>query len=155
MAKQYTDEEILAYNDKATTAVQERYADWLIEKLAIEFPNTKAEGAFREAVRVATALRSIFQASPENQEAREESRAERAEEKAEKPKATKATRGKAAKAEPDEDEAPPAKAKPAKRSAKAAKPVANEDEEDTAVAPAPRKSAPRKASARSGAAAPF
>jgi hypothetical protein len=164
MAKQYSDEEILAYKDKEATAVQTRYADWLVEKLEIEFPNAKAQAAFYEAIRIGTALRMIFQASPENQEARQEARAERADAK---PKKT----AKAAKTnEPgddgeEEDEGTDvggmkptkAAAKPGKKTVKA-KPVPtseDEDEDAETVAPAPRKSSPRKASARSGAAAPF
>jgi len=33
MAKVMSDADIAAYKDKAATAVQTRYADWLIEKL--------------------------------------------------------------------------------------------------------------------------
>lgn len=172
MAKQLTDEEIKAYNGKASTAVQTRYADWLIEKLEIEFTGSKKEAEakealFRETVRVSTALRMIFQASPENQEAREEGKAER--EEAQEAKAAEKAKAKADKkaakaakpAEDDEaeaDETPAPKAKPAKKSAKAAKPAAPADDEDaadTAVAAAPKPKAPKKASARSGAAAPF
>jgi hypothetical protein len=157
MPKQLTDEEILGYKDKESTAVQERFADWLIEKLELEFPNAKAEAAFREAVRLATALRMIFQASPENQDARTAARAEREEVRSAKPKKT-------AKAKPVEDETEDdadarvfPKTKPAKRGrpAKASKVEDDEDSGDEVVAPAPKKSSPRKASARSGVAAPF
>lgn len=124
MAKQLTDEQIKAYKDKATSPTQERFADWMIEKLEIDFPNGKAEAAFSEAVRLATALRMIFQASPENQDAREEARSER-------------------------EEAADAK-KAAKKAPKAAK-AADEDADEEPA----KKSSPKKASARSGAAAPF
>lgn len=165
MAKQMTDEQILAYKDKATTPVQERFSDWLIEKLELEFATPKAEAAFREATRLATALRMIFQASPENQDARAEAKAER-EEATETKAETKANKksAKAAKPAKDEDddaeEAKPAKpAKATKKApAKAAKPAVDPDEEDdddTAVAAPAKKSAPKKASARSGAVAPF
>lgn len=157
MARQLSDEEILAYKHKEVTPVQERFADWLVEKLDIDFPNSKAEAAFREAVRLATALRMIFQASSENQEARTESRSERQE-----AKASKASRAAATPPEEPEEEAPPVKAvkaakASAKKSAKATAAKADDDENggDTAVAPAAKPSAPKKASARSGKPAPF
>lgn len=154
MAKQMSDEAIAAYKEKEPTAVQTRYADWLIEKLSLDFKTPKDETLFRESVRLATALRMIFQASPENQGVRAETRAEREEAAANKP----AKKSKAAKTETDEDETD---SKPAKKSAKAkaAKPAAApapdaEDDADEAVAPAAKKSAPKKA-ARSGKPAPF
>lgn len=178
MAKQMTDEQILAYKGKESTVVQTRYADWLIEKLELEFPNAKSEAAFREAVRLATALRMIFQASPENQGEREEAKAAREEAsgaKAEAKKAAKADKKakKAKEAEeaddaddaddaPEETEAKPAKGKAAAKKAapKAAPKAVPKDEEDdadtAAAAPAKGKAAaPKKASARSGAKAPF
>lgn len=169
MAKQYSDEEILAYKDKTVTTVQQRYADWLIEKLELEFPNAKAEAAFREAVRLATALRMIFQASPENQEAREAAAEEREAAQEDKAKAKAAKKSSKAKAEDEgdedaEEEAPKAKpakaakaakATPAKKATKAAKADPEDDEDDEPVAAPAKKSAPKKASARSGAAAPF
>lgn len=148
MAKQLSDEEILAYKEKDATAVQERFADWLIEKLQIEFSSPKNEAAFRETVRLATALRMVFQASPENQEARTETRAERQE--------AKASRSAATPPEESEETAAPAPAKTtkatAKKSAKATPAKADDGENggDTAVAPAAKPSAPKKASARSG-----
>lgn len=149
MAKQLTDEEILAYKEKEPTAFQTRYADWLIEKLEIEFPNTKSEAAFREAVRLSVALRMIMQASEENQAARVEAR-------------TAKSKAKAKPAEDDDTEAeaeapkPKPAAKRPGRPAKAARPTpaAAEDEDDTAVAPAPKPAAPKKA-ARAGKPAPF
>jgi hypothetical protein len=148
MAKVMSDADIAAYKDKAATAVQTRYADWLIEKLDLEFPNTKAEAAFREAVRLSTALRMIFQASPENQGARAEARTE--------DKADKKSKAKAEQADESDDETPAPKKRG--RPAKAAKPtpVDDEDSGDEAVAPAPKASKPTKAAARSkGNAAPF
>lgn len=157
MAKKYSDEEILAYKTKAATPVQERYADWLKEKLQLEFASPKAEAAFDEAVRISTALRMIFQASDENQEARAEARSEREEAAAAKPKGKPGKKAKPAAEDEDEPEAKPAKAaKPAKKAAAAkAKPADNEDEADEAVAVPTKKTGPKKASARSGAAAPF
>lgn len=158
MARQLTDEEILEYKNKEATTVQERYADWLIEKLQLEFPNPKSEAAFREAVRLATALRMIFQASPENQEARENARSEREEAPAPaKPaKAAKAAKAQPAAAEP-EAEAPKRKGGRPKKAAASQAATPESDQEnggDTAVAPAARPSKPTKA-ARSGRPAPF
>lgn len=161
MAKQMSDEKILAYKDKEATAVQERYADWLIEKLQLEFSNAKAEAAFREATRLATALRMIFQASPENQGERESAKEAREEAAAAKAQAKKDKKAKAKDAEADEPEAeetapaPKAKAAAKKAPAKANKaaPKDDEDEGDTATA-STKKAAPKKA-ARSGSKAPF
>ena len=159
MAKQLSDEEILEYKGKEATAVQERYADWLIEKLEIEFSgNAKEvaakEAAFREAVRLATALRSIFQASPENQAARAEAREEEAPASAKPAKATKAAKATPAE-EPEEvpAAAPTGKTKGKKAAKAAAATPAVVDEEnggDTAVAPAAKTSKPQKAAARGG-----
>lgn len=144
MAKAMKDEDIANYKEKAATGLQIRFADWLIEKLEIEFPNTKAEAAFREAVRLATALRMVFQASPENKKAKaEKAAAEPAEGNAEKP-------GK--KSKKDASDAPASK--PAKTRGKATATTEPADG-DTAVAATPAKRGPKKAAARSGAAAPF
>ena len=157
MAQTLSDAQIAAYKKKEATAVQTRYADWLIEKLELEFPNPKAEAAFREAVRIATALRMIFQASPENQGARAESRTAEA-------KGGKKSKGNAAPGADDDsdngdDETPAPKAKrgrPAKAQAKASKPPVDDEDadDDTPVQTTAKPKPPRKA-ARSGAAAPF
>lgn len=154
MAKQMTDEQIAAYKDKPATDVAIRFADWMIEKLGLEFKSTKDEALYREAVRQAVALRMIFQASPENQDVRGERREER--ESAAEAKAEKKASAKAAKAEPKAEESKPAKA-PAKKAAKAAKPapVDTEDEGDTATAAPAKPAKPAKKAARTGAAAPF
>lgn len=145
-AKEYTKEQLLAYKDKDATAVQTRYADWLIDKLDLEFPNAKAEAAFREAVRLGTALRMIFQASPENQEARGEAKAER----------EAVAESKPAKGEPTEKPAKAAKKTSGKKAAAAPAPVEDEeDDADTAVQATPKPSAPKKAARAGGKAAPF
>lgn len=127
--------DLTTYADKAPTDLQSRFAEWIPDQTGYN-PNsakTKAE-AFNAGVRLATALRMIFQASPENQAALEEARtaaAQRASEKAsaeEKPApAKKAPAKKAAKAAAEEA---PAKATPArKRAAKKAPAGAATEEE--------------------------
>lgn len=146
MAKQLSNEEIQAYKDKTPTDLQTRFADWLISKLGLEFANSKVEAGFREGVRLGTALRIPFQASDENQSAREDARAEREEAAAER---------KASKAPKTEPETKPAKAtKAAKKAAPAPAEPDEEDEGDTAVAAAKPAKGPRKA-ARTGAKSPF
>jgi len=129
------------YSGKEPTKLQADFADWLVEKLELNFATKKEEAAWREGVRLAVALRIPFQKSPENQAERARMEAERAD----RPVAEKAP--KAAKVV---EEAP---AKPAKRSKKAALPEPEEDaaEETVAVAKA---SKPKRA-ARTGAKAPF
>jgi hypothetical protein len=56
------------YAAKAPTQTQARFAQWLIDKCQYSFTTRKEEAAFRDGVRVATALRMPFQRSPENQE---------------------------------------------------------------------------------------
>lgn len=92
------------YADKAMTAKQAAFRDWILEKVDIDPTayKTKAE-AFDEGVRLGASLRMRFQASPENQELLAEERAAREAEKA-KPKA-KAKRGRRAE-EPEEPEEP-------------------------------------------------
>jgi hypothetical protein len=85
------------YKDKEPTDLQARFPDWLIEKVGLTFPTKKEEMAFREGVRLSTALRMPFQASDENRAATAARRAARGNstEEAEAP-AKKAT-GRAAK----------------------------------------------------------
>lgn len=99
-----------SYRDKAPTDLQARFPDWLIEKVGVTFGTKKEEAAFREGVRLATALRMPFQASPENRAATAERRAERAAQAA------------VPAAEPEPAPARPAKAAPAK-AAKATAPA--------------------------------
>jgi hypothetical protein len=110
------------YKDKAPTKLQARFPDWLIEKVGVTFGTKKEEQAFREGVRLATALRMEFQASPENRAATEQERAERAASKATapapEPTPAPAKAAKAAKA------APAAKATPTGRGRGRARPAA-------------------------------
>jgi hypothetical protein len=59
------------YLDKEPTPLQARFPDWLVEKVGITFGTAKEMAAFREGVRLSTALRIPFQASPENRAARD------------------------------------------------------------------------------------
>lgn len=115
-----TEVDYTGYATKPPTSLQARFPDWLFEKTGITFGTVKEEKAFREGVRLATALRMEFQASPENREATAKERAERAE----------------AKSAPAEAAPAPAPAKPVK-AAKAAK----------AAKPAPAPAAPAEAAA--------
>lgn len=134
-----------AYLTKPPTDLQERFADYIVE-LGYDpsAAKTKME-AFKEGVRLAVALRMIFQASPENRSATKARRAERAAaalaapDEDEKPKAKK---GKKADPEPEapkakagkkakvaEDEAPKAKAgKGGKGKGRRAAATADEDD---------------------------
>lgn len=80
------------YADKAPTDLQERFSDWLLEQVGLEFGTKKEEIAFREGVRLATALRMPFQRSPENQEVLASRRAEIEEERAKPAKKTTAAK---------------------------------------------------------------
>lgn len=121
------------YADKAPTALQTRYVDWIIEKTGVDVD--AMEDPFAEGVRLGTALRMIYQASPENKaataelrdagaeerEAREAKRVEREAEreaKAQAKEAAKATR-EAAAAERAAGKKAPAKKAPAKKAAAA------------------------------------
>lgn len=110
------------YADKTPSDLQERFAAWILEVTGFE-PNDTDD--FNEGVRLATALRMAFQASPENQEVLE-ARREAAEAKKNAPKKVKAKKAKVeddAEVEDDEEETPePVKRKPGKR-AKAAEPA--------------------------------
>jgi hypothetical protein len=114
--------DLTVYAEKAPTDLQTRFAEWIPDQTGYN-PNaakSKVE-AFNAGVKLATALRMVFQASPENQAALAESKA-RAEQ-------AKADRAKAADEKPAKAEkAAPAKA-PARKGAKAA----------AAEAPAPAK----------------
>lgn len=96
------------YLDKEPTDLQDRFATWIIEKTGYEPGSVKAEGVFRDAVQLATALRMEFQRSPENQEVLAERRAAAAKRKEERETAGPRKRGRKPKAaaddEPDEPE---------------------------------------------------
>lgn len=150
---------LTSYATKAPTDLHVRYADWLVEKLGLEFKNKAERAVFDRAVSVSTALRMPFQRSDENQEANATRAAERATAAA-APKAAKAPKAtKAAKVveEPAEAEAPAEKpAKAAKKAAKKAAPAAEEavaTEAPAEEAKPAAKRAPRKAGAKSK--APF
>lgn len=113
---------------KEPTDLQGRFADWLIEKVGVAVTSKKEEAAFREGVRLGTALRIPFQASPENQAARASKAAE--------PKPAKVAKAAAA---------------PAKKATAKAE-VATEETAEAAPAKGPRR-APRKAAP--SAATPF
>lgn len=102
---------------KPPTDLQARFGPWLLEKVGIEFGTKKETDAFLEGVRLSTALRIPFQASPENQAVR------------------------AAKASEPKPE------KPAKKVAKAAAPAAEAPAEAAPAKPGrkPRKGAPTEA----------
>jgi hypothetical protein len=115
------------YLEKEPTDLQERFADWILDKTGYE--PTDADD-FATGVQLATALRMEFQRSPENQAVLEERRAaaeERAEEKATKPAAKRGRPRKtvepvedADEPEEAEEEAPkPTRKRPAARTAKA------------------------------------
>lgn len=129
MAKKTEEErDLTAYLDKKPTDLQERFAEWLMDEDIVGYDPAKAktkEEAFREGVRLATAMRMVFQASPENQEANaaRRTKAEVAEEAPVKSSKKKA-------------------AVPAKKAKRSAEP---EEVEDEAEAPAPKKTA-KKAS---------
>jgi len=71
------------YRDKASSDLQERMAEWLLEKIdpvAHDEDGEEVEldeASFREGVRLGVALRMQFQASPENQAVLEAARAAR------------------------------------------------------------------------------
>lgn len=125
--------DLKSYLEKAATDLQERFADWLLDEDIVGYDPSAAktkEAAFREGVRLATAMRMVFQASPENRAANAERKAARGAEVEEEAPAKPAAQ-KAAKTAP-----------PAKKAAKRAAPVEEPEEEE---APAPtKKAAPKK-----------
>jgi uncharacterized NAD(P)/FAD-binding protein YdhS len=112
--------DLTVYATKAGTAMQESFADWLLEVTEYDPATAKTKGdAFRRGVILGAYLRPTFQRSEANHSRWEEQRAakeEEAEERAAKRAAAKA----AAKAEKPAKAAPAAPAK----AAKAAKPAA-------------------------------
>lgn len=138
------------YADKDATDLQSRLNDWILEKTGYE---PEDEDSFFAGVRLATALRMDFQASPENQKVLAERRAAKEEAEEEKANAPAKKRGRPKKAkaeeveeaedeeleedeEAEEEETPAPKPK-ARRAKKA--PAAEKK-------PAVRKAAPRKKS---------
>lgn len=130
-AKNYQEPDFEAILNKPPTSLQEHFSDWVVAKTGITFQTKKEEAAFREGLRIGTALRGVHQASPENQERLAEARAraaEAAQEAAAAPapakaaappakvaKAAPAKVAKATKAAPPAEAAPPAKRAPAKK----------------------------------------
>lgn len=111
------DTDFTVWATKPATDLQKRFGPWILDKVGIEFGTKKELDAFLEGVRLSTALRIPFQASPENQAARAEKAAE------EKPvKATKAAAAKASAAVEEPAEAKPA-AKAGRKAAKKAAPT--------------------------------
>jgi hypothetical protein len=110
-----TEKDYTVYAEKDPTDSQERFADWLLDKVD---PDIEGEDDFRKGVYLAKALMQEFQKSPENQEALA-ARKERVEQE----KAAKAA-------------APPRKrGRPAK--AKVEEPEVESDDDDSEEAPAP------------------
>lgn len=116
------------YADKEPTDLQERFGNWILDKVGVSFGTKKETDAFKEGVRLATALRMPFQRSPENQEASPMVRANRtgatsklkkAEEDARPAKAKKSVRRQATE-ESAEEPSRPAR-RPARRRANVAK----------------------------------
>jgi hypothetical protein len=138
--------DLTTYAEKAPTDLQSRFAEWIPDQTGYN-PNsakTKAE-AFNAGVRLATALRMVFQASPENQAALEQARAAAEQAKVDRENAAEEKPAKAAKAA----KAAPAKAAPRKGAkAAAAEPAA-------APAKSTRRPAKKAAAATTDEEAPF
>lgn len=132
MATATADMDLSVYLEKGPTDLQTRFGDWIVGTVGYDPSRAKTKDeAFREGVRLATALRMPFQRSDENQEILVSRREERESGTAEKrtpskkasavaPPAKKASKKAAAKVEPEEPEEQPAKATK-KTAAKAAK----------------------------------
>lgn len=136
MPRDVSEIDLESYLAKPPTDLQERFAEWIRDQAGYDPTRAKTkEEAFTEGVRLSTALRMIFQASPQNQEVLEARRAEREEGTAAPAKAPK----KAAAAE---------KATPAKKSTgkRRAVEVAEEEPEEEPAKPA-KKAAAKKATA--------
>ena len=115
-------EDYTEFRDKPATPLQAHFAEWITEQLEID-PQTAYKtkaAAFTDGVRLGTALRMQFQASPENRAATAERRAEREAArlaaKAEvKPRGRRAAAPEAEEPEPEQQEAPkPRRGRPAK-----------------------------------------
>jgi hypothetical protein len=164
MPKQSTEEaerDLTIYADKEPTDLQERFAVWIPEATGYDpaTAKTKTE-AFEEGVRLATALRMIFQASPENQEALAARRSAVAQAKTEQSPNGSGRRGKKV-AEVEEPQEEPAEEVPATRRGRrgAATPAPPEKAAKTARRPEPEPAAEearpvRRPARRRGATAP-
>lgn len=122
------------YADKAPSDLQERFAQWVIDEVGVEFKSKAAEEAFREGVRLATILRMPFQRSPENQEILAERRAAVAEAAAKKTSKGKTVKKPKPVVEDDEDieeEEQPAPKRKAAKKASATKVAAEEEAAET------------------------
>lgn len=124
-------EGLAGYLTKPPTDLQVRFADWIREQVGYDPTAAKNKlEAFEEGVRIATATRMVFQASPEN-----------------KAVGKKRPRVVSEPVADDEPEARPAKtAKKASR--KAAPPPVEEDDEPEAEIPPARKAAKKAAPAK-------
>lgn len=129
---------------KDPSDMQERFAEWLIEKAQepiegsykIDLDKPGVLKAFRAGLILGTRFRMKFQASPENQKAnavaaKAKARDDEDDDEDETPKRKKATSKKAKQVEEDEAPAP----KKAKGKAKAKPQVEEDDDEDEAPAP--------------------
>jgi outer membrane biosynthesis protein TonB len=135
--------DLTAYLNKPATDLQERFAEWLMDGDIVGYDPNSAKNkteAFKEGVRLATAMRMVFQASPENKAANAERKAARGAEEEEAPaKPVKATakgapkkaakRAPVVEEEPEEEEAPaPKKAAVKKKAPAKRRPATDEDE---------------------------
>lgn len=99
------------YRDKAPTDLQERFAQWIVDKVDPVAHDEDGEdleldlASFNEGVRLGVALRMEFQASPENQQVLAEKRSAREEaEEAPKPARKRAAAKAKVEEEPEEEE---------------------------------------------------
>jgi hypothetical protein len=153
MAKQGEEVDPTTYADKPATALQERFAEWIVSEVGYNpaAAKTKLE-AFQEGVRIATATRMVFQASPFNREANATAAAQRASARKAAEAAGEAP-APAKKAAPAKAAPAAKKAAPAKRAAKPAPVAETEPEEETAAPAKAAKVSPRRAPRRAPATA--
>lgn len=78
-AANYVEPDFQVIVDKPMSSLQEHFADWVVTKTGLTFQTKKEEAAFREGLRIGTALRGVHQTSPENQERLAAARARAAE----------------------------------------------------------------------------
>lgn len=143
-AEESAEMDLTPYATKAPTSLQRRFAEWIPDATGININGFKTkQEAFNEGVRLAVALRMIFQASPENREATAAERAARVEAAGETPVTPSAAPKKSARAAVTEEAAAPARK--ATKAAKKAAPAAEPADEETVSEPVAR---PRKAARR-------
>jgi hypothetical protein len=112
VAKDVSEIDLEVFLTKPATDLQDRFADWIMEQVGYDPSGAKTkEAAFREGVRIATATRMVFQASPENKEATKAKRDERRAAVADEDEAPKGKKGKPA---PEPEPVKPAKGKKGK-----------------------------------------